>query len=307
MKLLLFCGDDLWIRRSGSPRPPGAATERGARPEVARHPGGTAAQGSPRPPGAEPSVDCLFEADPARFPFAETLPEIGEQRPEIGNRKSEIPPLATRYSPLATAESPEPPSPDAERVGLRALFDLVPPEVFARAGLARQLLHWRRAHRFCGACGAPMNRHPAERAMSCPACGHAAYPRINPVVITLVYRGAEILLARKASGQPRFWSLVAGFVEPGETLEAAAAREIAEEVGLRVRNIRYAASQPWPFPNNLMLGFTAEYDSGEIAPDGAEIAEADWFGRDGLPPIPSRVSIARRLIDAFFAGHSDFV
>jgi NAD+ diphosphatase len=122
------------------------------------------------------------------------------------------------------------------------------------------------------------------------------------VVITLVSRGDRILLAHKAGDAIPFWSIIAGFVEANESLEAAVAREISEEVGIRVRNIRYARSQPWPFPNNLMMGFTAEYAEGDLVPDGAEIAEAGWFTRDNLPPIPSRVSIARRLIDAFFDG-----
>ena len=226
-----------------------------------------------------PDVACLFESDPARFAIVEPLD-----------------------ADVSAAETVVPPAPDAERIGLRALFDLVPPEDFVRAGLARQLLHWRRVHRFCGICGSPLGRHSVERAMACSACGHIAYPRINPVVITLIHRGNRILLARKADGTLPFWSLIAGFVEANESLEAAVAREVAEEVGLRVKNIRYAASQPWPFPNNLMLGFTAEYESGEIAPDGQEIAEAGWFGRDDLPPIPARVSIARRLIDAFFSS-----
>ena len=230
-----------------------------------------------------PDVACLFEGDPARFPLAEHVD-----------------------ADVFAAESAEPPAPDVERVGLRALFDLVPPEDFARAGLARQLLHWRRTHRFCGVCGGAMGRMSAERAMACSACGHIAYPRINPVVITLIHRADRILLARKTDGTLPFWSLIAGFVEANESLEAAVAREVAEEVGLRVKNIRYADSQPWPFPNNLMLGFTAEYAGGEIVPDGQEIAEAGWFGRDDLPSIPAPISIARRLIDAFFsAPHSD--
>ncbi len=195
----------------------------------------------------------------------------------------------------------EPPAPDAELVGLRAFFDLATPEAFAQASLARQLLHWRLTHRFCGACGHPLSRHKAERAMHCPSCELTLYPRINPVVITLVWRGSQILLTHKAGGVIPFWSLVAGFVEANESLEHAVEREIAEEVGVRVANIRYAASQPWPFPNNLMFGFTAEYAGGDLRPDGVEIAEAGWFGRDNLPPIPSRFSIARRLIDAFFA------
>jgi len=223
-------------------------------------------------------IGCLFEADLERFAFAESVGDAA-----------------------LAAISDEPPSHGAELVGLRALVDLVPSEVAAGAGLARQLLHWRLTHRFCGVCGAPLVRLASERAMSCPGCGHLAYPRINPVVITLVYRGDQILLAHKAGGLLPFWSLVAGFVEANESLEAAAVREIEEEVGLRVKDIRYAASQPWPYPNNLMLGFTAEYAGGEITPDGEEIAEAGWFSRDRLPPIPSRVSIARRLIDAFFA------
>ncbi len=211
----------------------------------------------------------------------------------------EAEPVDTGCGVAAAAEAP---AADAELVGLRAFFDLVPAETYAQAGRARQLLHWRLTHRFCGACGAPLVRHAVEHAMHCAACGQLFYPRINPVVITLVSRGDRILLAHKAGDAIPFWSIIAGFVEANESLEAAVAREISEEVGIRVRNIRYARSQPWPFPNNLMMGFTAEYAEGDLVPDGAEIAEAGWFTRDNLPPIPSRVSIARRLIDAFFDG-----
>ena len=229
---------------------------------------------------SETGVECCFTADPARLGAVEPTGESA-----------------------CVATSDEPPVPGAELVGLRALFDLVPAETAAQAGLARQLLNWRRSHRFCGACGAPLTRHATERAMLCNQCGHIAYPRINPVVITLVYRGNQLLLAHKAGNLYPFWSLIAGFVEANESLEETVVREISEEVGVRVKNIRYACSQPWPYPNNLMIGFTAEYASGEITPDGEEIAEAGWFGRDHLPPIPSRVSIARRLIDAFFDQH----
>jgi len=209
-----------------------------------------------------------------------------------------VEPVTAQFS---VAESGEAPVAGAELIGLRALYDLVPAEAFAEASLARQLLHWRLTHRFCGACCAPLAHHATERAMQCPACSLCVYPRLNPVVIALVTRGNQVLLAHKAQSAFPFWSVVAGFVEANETLEAAVAREVAEEVGVRVKNIRYAASQPWPFPNNLMFGFTAEYAGGEITPDGKEIAEAGWFGRDQLPPIPSRISIARRLIDDFFA------
>lgn len=224
-------------------------------------------------------VQCFFDADPARFPFCEP----------VGGG-------------VSAAQSEEAPVPDAEPVGLRSLFDLVPPEQWSAAGLGRQLLHWSQTHRFCGVCGTPTARHPTERAMACPACGYLAYPRINPVVITRVARENRILLVHKAGGILPFWSLVAGFVEAHETLEHAVQRELAEEVGIRVSQIRYASCQAWPFANNLMIGFNAEYESGDLQPDGVEISEAGWFGRDELPKIPSRVSIARQLIDAFFAG-----
>ncbi len=191
-----------------------------------------------------------------------------------------------------------PPPGAAEPMGLRALYDMVSPELFQVAGAGQQLLHWRRTHRFCGVCGTLMSRHATERAMHCPACKHMTYPRINPVVITRVTRGREILLARRATGPTSFYSVVAGFVEAGETLEQAVAREILEEVGVQVRDIRYFASQPWSFPNNLMIAFTAEWAAGDVRPDGVEIAEAGWFAPELLPPIPHPISISRRLIDA---------
>ena len=201
----------------------------------------------------------------------------------------------------AVAQADSAPAASAERIGLRAFFDLASPDAFVQAGRARQILHWRLTHRFCGACGAPLARHATEHAMHCEACDLFFYPRINPVVIALISRGDQILLAHKAGNALPFWSVIAGFVEAGETLEGAVSREASEEVGVRVKNIRYASSQPWPFPNNLMIGFTAEHAGGDIVPDGQEITEAGWFDRDHLPPIPSRFSIARRLIDAFFA------
>ena len=211
-----------------------------------------------------------------------------------------ITPLAELPDQRWVAEANTPPTADAELIGLRALFDLVSPEVSQQAGLARQILYWHQTHRFCGKCGTPMVRHLTEHAMACPSCHYICYPRINPVVITLIHKGNQILLAHKTGNQLPFWSLVAGFVEAAETLEQAVAREVNEEVGIRIKDIRYATSQPWSYPNNLMIGFTAAYDSGEIRPDGEEIAEAGWFDSNNLPPIPSRISVARTLIDAFF-------
>jgi NAD+ diphosphatase len=135
--------------------------------------------------------------------------------------------------------------------------------------------------------------------MRCPACGLTAYPRIAPAIITLVRRGDEALLARGARFPLPFYSTLAGFAEPGESLEETLVREVREEVGVEVRDLRYFGSQPWPFPHSLMIGYFAEWASGEIAIDGSEILDAQWFTVDRLPNVPPRISIARRLIDAW--------
>ncbi|MFA7172776.1 MAG: NAD(+) diphosphatase [Kiritimatiellia bacterium] len=195
----------------------------------------------------------------------------------------------------------EPPSPTAHTINIRQLFDLAGAEAFALAGRALQLLFWSQTHQYCGKCGALLKKGLVERAMRCEPCGLDFYPRINPVVITLIHKDESLLLARRTDpGFNHFWSIVAGFVEAGESLEQAVQREIMEEVGITVKNIRYVTSQQWPFPNNLMIGFFAEYDSGEVQPDGEEIAEAHWFTQENLPRTPARVSIASRLIEKFF-------
>jgi NAD+ diphosphatase len=184
-------------------------------------------------------------------------------------------------------------------VGLREGFALLGEAGFLEAGAATQVVEWAATHRYCGRCATPTERVPDERCMRCPACGLTSYPRIAPAVIVLVRRGAEALLARGARFPLPFFSTLAGFVEIGETLEETVSREIREEVGIEVANIRYFGSQPWPFPHSLMVGFTAEWAGGDIHPDEKEILEAQWFRADALPPIPPRLSIARRLIDAW--------
>ena len=186
--------------------------------------------------------------------------------------------------------------------GLRALFGNLPEDLLAVAGRATQLLTWDRTHRFCGQCGAPTEPVPGERAMRCAGCGHLAYPRLSPAVIVQVTRGEEILLARGKNFAEGMYSTPAGFVEPGETLEEAVAREIGEELGITVTNIRYFGSQPWPFPHQLMVGFTAEWVGGEITIDETELADARWFTRDAMPNLPSPISISRRLIDDYLHG-----
>lgn len=166
----------------------------------------------------------------------------------------------------------------------------------ALAGRAAQVLEWDRAHRFCGVCGTPTDRQAHERGRICPACGHVAYPRISPAMMALVWRDGELLLARAPHFAPGMYSALAGFVEPGESLEECVAREVEEEVGVRVKNLRYFGSQSWPFPHSLMLAFTAEWDGGEIVPQPEEIEHAAWYPVDALPKIPPRFSIAGHLI-----------
>lgn len=182
-------------------------------------------------------------------------------------------------------------------VDLRRLWGAVGEVEWTVAGRAVQLVEWVRTHRYCGRCATPTARADGERAMRCPACGLLAFPRLAPAIITLITRGDEALLARGRLFPMPMYSCIAGFVEPGETLEQAVHREVREEVGVTIRDIRYVASQPWPFPHSLMLGFRAEWESGEIVIDENEIVDAKWFTRDELPMIPPAISIARRLID----------
>lgn len=184
-------------------------------------------------------------------------------------------------------------------VGLRETFASLGEAGFMAAGIATQVVEWATTHRFCGRCATPTERVAGERCMRCPDCGLMAYPRIAPAVIVLVRRGPEALLARGARFPLPFFSTLAGFVEIGETLEQTVAREIREEVGIEVGEVRYFGSQPWPFPHSLMVGFTATWAGGELRPDEQEILEARWFSADALPPVPPRLSIARRLIDAW--------
>ena len=186
--------------------------------------------------------------------------------------------------------------------GLRALYSVLDDAHFALAGRALQLVAWDRTHQFCGRCGSATQAKTEERARVCPSCKLTAYPRLAPAVMALVHRrnqGAnELLLARSPHFPPGMYSALAGFVEPGESLEQCLAREVHEEVGVRVSNIRYFASQPWPFPHSLMIAFVCEWVSGELAPQAGEIEDAKWFDLLQLPKLPSRISIARRLIDS---------
>jgi NAD+ diphosphatase len=182
---------------------------------------------------------------------------------------------------------------------LRPLLGLLAEDIFSIAGRAFQILHWDHTSRFCGRCGSPTELKADERAKKCTECGLVSYPEVTPAMIVAVINGSEILLARSCRFLYGFYSVLAGFVEPGETFEQCVRREVMEEVGIEIGNIRYFASQPWPFPHTLMVGFTADYAGGSITTDNAEIADARWFKADALPAIPHSGSIARRLIDWF--------
>ena len=186
---------------------------------------------------------------------------------------------------------------DFEVKGLFGLMGLFNEDLILTAACAAQLVRWNKSHTYCGRCGQPMSDKTDERAKECRDCNLISYPRLSPAVIVAVVKDGKLLLARSTRSPTGFFSVLAGFVEPGETLEECVVREVFEEVGIWVKNVQYFGSQLWPFPDSLMLGFTAEYSHGEITLNPSEIADAGWFTADNLPNIPPKISIARRLID----------
>ena len=187
---------------------------------------------------------------------------------------------------------------------LRVKFGAMTHEERRAASREREIEEWRNINRFCGKCGTAMRHHenPDEPAFVCPKCGYTAYPKISPAVIVLVTKGDQVLLQRNSHYKSANWSLVAGFVDPGENLEEAVRREAREESSIEVKDIRYVRSQTWTFPSNIMIGFRAEYAAGEIHPDGEEVIASQWFDRGNLPEIPRKGSIARAMLDDWSAG-----
>jgi len=185
---------------------------------------------------------------------------------------------------------------------LYTLLGRVSDHVFDVFGRGLQLHHWWRDHQYCGRCGAATELTDSGKALGCVVCSYQAYPRLNPCAIVAVTRGNQILLAAASGRRANFYSTLAGFIEPGESAEAAVAREVREEVGIEISNIRFFRSQAWPFPSQLMLGFIADYASGDLVLDTAEIEDAGWFTKDSLPPIPPMASISGQLIHAALSG-----
>jgi NAD+ diphosphatase len=181
-------------------------------------------------------------------------------------------------------------------VPLRSAMMSMPAAQMDVAARAAQVIEWDRTHRFCSVCGTPTQVVAHERARVCPACGHLSYPRVTPAMMVLIWRPGEVLLARSPRFAAGVYSALAGFVEAGETIEQCVEREAAEEVGVRVADLRFYGSQSWPFPHSLMLAFTARWTGGEIVPQPGEIEDAGWYSLDALPGIPPRFSISGHLI-----------
>jgi NAD+ diphosphatase len=239
----------------------------------------------------------VTRGDSPRLP-ASVAPPVAGMDPATAHCFGDYAGRPCRMIVVETIEQPESPGEEFEWRGLRSLFGVLPDAEVGLAGRALQLAEWTRTHKHCGCCGTPMARQAGERAMLCPACGFAAYPRIAPTMMVLVRRGDRILLGRAPHFLPGVYSALAGFVEAGESLEECVHREVYEEVGITVANLRYFRSQSRPFPHSLMLAFVADHASGELRPNPAELSDAQWFATDELPQLPSPISISRALIES---------
>jgi len=263
------------------------------------------------PSDFEPLLQPHTPADPLAFVFQQgkllvreddlSLPDSGMALTLHGVRSADLLPIGLwrgRYCGTTWVSPDQEALPGFAFVGLRALFGVMDESMLSLAGRAVQIAEWARTHRFCGHCGSPTQLAAGERAMRCPSCELSSYPRIAPAMMVLIQRPGQVLLARHtARAASGIYTALAGFLEPGETVEDAIHREVAEEVGLRVQNPRYFASQPWPFPHSLMLAFTADYAGGDIRVDESEITEAKWFDLAGPKPLlPPPFSVANRLI-----------
>ena len=195
-------------------------------------------------------------------------------------------------------------SADFKMVGLRESFDLLDNAFYLMAGKAKELLYWDECTKFCGVCGAPMKMH-TDISKRCTNCGKEVWPQLATAIIVAITKGDEILLVQSRNFRGDYMGLVAGFVETGETLEECVHREVMEETHLKIKNLRYFDSQPWPYPCGLMVGFKADYESGDFHLQRTELNKGGWFRYDNMPEIPGKVSLARRLIDDWLEEHKN--
>lgn len=256
-------GEAVWVAFVGDEVVVDAGTERGS----LALPRGSSARALTR----------LLAAPPAVLGTLDGVPYVGARLDDSG----ELP------DPLITTD-------------LRGLYGRLPSDLFAVVGYAYQIVRWQRAGSFCAFCGSPTAPVQGEWGRRCGACNHVAYPHVAPCVISLIHDGGDRIVLAHRRGRGPMMSLVAGFVEPGESLESALVREVREEIGLEIDQVRYFGSQPWPFPHQLMVGFFARHAGGEVQPDGDELDHAAWYTIEDLGAVvlPGPISIARRLIDA---------
>lgn len=226
-----------------------------------------------------------------RVPYGTGVPV----KPAAGNTVHEVP-LSDEVTVRAFASEEFMETEEWGMISLRDSYQYITPEEYRAAGKVFQILYWDKHSHFCPACGTPTEQK-ASIMKKCPSCGYEIYPPIATAIIVLIRRGEEILLVRNCNFRGTFYGLVAGFLEPGETLEQCVQREVMEETGLRVKNVTYFGNQSWPYPCGLMVGFIADYESGEIKLQKDELCAGAFYSKDNLPEIPQKLSIARRMID----------
>lgn len=197
------------------------------------------------------------------------------------------------YTPISGIESPK-----RQMMDLRTSYDYLPWDEYYVAGKAFQILNWDKNSRYCPMCGVPTEQI-SPIAKKCPQCRQEIYPRISPAIIVLIRKDDSILLVHARNFRGNHFGLVAGFLEPGETLEECVHREVMEETGIRIKNLKYFGSQPWPYPGGIMIGYTADYESGEVKLQNEELSAGAFYSKDNLPEIPKKLSLARKLIDAW--------
>ncbi|MCD8182093.1 MAG: NAD(+) diphosphatase [Bacteroides sp.] len=217
-------------------------------------------------------------------------------KPTPGHRIQEVTLTDGKKVRALAVEQPIPETDEWITIGLRASYDYLPFADYLAAGKAYQILYWDEHSRFCPVCGMPMEQK-APIMKKCFNCGNEMYPPVSTAIIVLIRKGKEILLVHVRNFRGTFYGLVAGFLEAGETLEQCVQREVLEETGLRVKNITYFGNQPWPYPSGLMVGFIADYESGEIKLQDDELSAGAFYSKENLPEIPRKMSIARKLID----------
>lgn len=228
------------------------------------------------------------------------IQEVSAEKPLFDHDAAHLLGIYNNRPCYAVSTSPDIPVPPGfEWRTLRSFLGQVSDLLFDLAGRACQIINWDQEHRFCGSCGQTTVASDIDNARICHHCDRQFFPRISPCVIVVITREDHCLLARNAAWERRYFSALAGFIEPGETVEQALHREVMEEVGIEVDNLEYFGSQPWPFPGQLMLGFHAVYKAGDIKIDQQEIIEADWWHYQNLPPCPSPYTLSGRLIESF--------